>query len=211
MPAVNLLRLFHFVSVALLALVPALFSFSPPTLAAQNAPALEELAERAARVKGIESRFTQTRTISFMNEKLVSQGSFSFRRPNELLWSYHSPVVFSLEYSKGEARFRSDFDGVKGPDGPGRAEAVLAAEAAKQIMVWMTLDLPKIREMYEVEIAGTEPMVLAVSPKKKSPAFGIDSMRVTFAPNGADVARILMQERDGDSILLEFYETRHLE
>jgi outer membrane lipoprotein-sorting protein len=174
---------------------------------------LTALAERARAVKRIESRFRQTRHISFMNEKFVSEGFFLFQSPDRITWHYEKPVPFTLEYAQKKAFLRNAFPGRETPDSPAGTsrETAFAAAVAEQILVWISLDTTKIRAAFTVQVVRAYPLSLVLRPKQKSRVLPLQKMDVEFVGDGPDMRRIILSEQDGDTLVLEFFDTRREE
>lgn len=195
---------------ALLALVLALFPAG--NAAAEDLEAiLRDLAAGARKTRSIESSFTQTRYVSFMDEKLVSEGFFIFNAPDRLIWQYDRPALFRLEYSGGKASFHSEVEGRANSSGGNSREESLAAMVGEQIMLWVSMDLERIEKNYAIELESSTPLTLKLTPKTKPAASPILYLRLTFGQDRRDVRQVYMQEEDGDYTSLEFYDSKRVD
>lgn len=179
-----------------------------PEAAESAVQALEKIAEHNNHVKSIESRFTQTRYISFMNEELVSHGFFIFSQPDQLVWQYDAPVFFRLEYKNGQASFKNNPGDEAGSQKQNPRETEIAAKVGEQIMLWVSMDLHKIQSAYDLTITQADPLSIDLAPKNKSASIVIRKMTLQFADNRLDMRCIILHEKDGDYIKLEFYDSK---
>jgi hypothetical protein len=168
--------------------------------------ALELIVAAGKKIERLESKFKQTRYISFMDEKLVSQGFFIFQPPDNLVWQYDSPAFFRLDYQNGRASLQSGADSPK----QNAYEAEFAAKIGQQIMLWVSLDLDSIRASYHLEIVDSSPLKLYLTPKKPSTT-PITEIELIFAANGKDVEQVILHETDGDYTTLDFFDSKRME
>lgn len=193
----------------LLPAVEAAFS-TTDGLDAQTLDVLQELSERAKDVQFIRSDFRQEKFVSFMDEKLVSTGDFTFNFPDELSWQYKTPVASGLVYKSGKAALWTAEQG--GPDQvelrSDGAGATLAQVIARQIILWTSLDLEKLRQEYAVRLLSAEPVKLELVPNRKVKGMTMERFLVEFAQNGMDIERITFFERDGDYTRIDFFNTQ---
>lgn len=68
----------------------------PEIIAAQPDNTLQQIKLHSQKINTIEADFTQTKTISFIDEQLVSSGKFWFSRPNKMRWEYQNPFFYSI-------------------------------------------------------------------------------------------------------------------
>jgi outer membrane lipoprotein-sorting protein len=185
-------------------------AFSPEAPFAGNAQ-LVELAQKFSRISGIRSSFTQTRYVSFLDEQVVSEGFFEFRKPDTLIWQYTAPAFFRLEYAGGKAGFRNTPSGPERTGGAAsRQEADLAARVGRNVLMWIALDLEAIQRTYTIKSVQDRPLSLLFEIKKPV-AGSAQRISLLFAENGLDVREILLEEADGDYIRLEFSNSEHYE
>ncbi|MEA3545414.1 MAG: outer membrane lipoprotein carrier protein LolA, partial [Thermodesulfobacteriota bacterium] len=67
------------------------------------APLLAELKQAAAQIETLSSPFVQEKYLDIFAEKLLSQGAFSYRKPDLLRWELLTPVAsgFVLRGDRG--------------------------------------------------------------------------------------------------------------
>ena len=80
--------------------------------------------QAAASISSIEADFVQTRTLRILSRPLVSRGTMSFRRPNDLRWEYQSPLETLLVAHRGDVHRLIKHDGAWVSDASGRLEAM---------------------------------------------------------------------------------------
>jgi len=64
--------------------------------------------EESDTLSSIESRFTQTKHIRLLSEKIVSSGTFSYQKPDKVCLDYQSPVKYRMILNGNTIRIDSD-------------------------------------------------------------------------------------------------------
>lgn len=181
--------------------------------AEQNAldASLERLAEQTGQVELVTSDFKQTKYISFMDEKLVSEGTLVFRAPAELEWEYTRPVASGLIYKNGKARMWAASSGVSAEQarkaassGGGGAEEAIGKIVAEQIITWTSLDIPALKRAYNISLLEETPLTIRLTPKELSPNNPIRDFKLVFAPGGLDLRQITLYEAEDDYTQVDF-------
>ncbi len=101
MKKVNLLILLLMLAVILAAQQPE--SFLPVTDTAALKAAIQRMSDET---QTIQSDFTQEKHLTMLEEVLVSEGRFLFRKPNDVRWEYLSPIDYTIVIFKGKFTIR---------------------------------------------------------------------------------------------------------
>ncbi len=70
--------------------------FGSLLLTAQSGDVLQQIKNQAQKISSIDAGFVQTKNISFIDEQLVSEGTFRFSRPDKMRWEYQNPFFYSI-------------------------------------------------------------------------------------------------------------------
>jgi outer membrane lipoprotein-sorting protein len=165
------------------------------------APLLAELTQ-AADTKTLSSRFVQEKQLAIFAEKLLSQGRFVYRAPDQLRWELLTPVAsgFVLQGKRGvrwnslsreQGNFSVDADPIMGM-------------IAQQLLAWARVDIEWLQSRYRMELLSSEPISLRLYPRDAGEAGFIEHLQILFAADRRHVAEVLMVEKEGDSTLLRF-------
>lgn len=172
--------------------------------ASELAPLLAELKQAAAQTETLASDFVQEKQLAIFAEKLLSQGRFVYRKPDQLRWELLTPVAsgFVLQGNRGErwnslsrekGRFSVDADPIMGM-------------IAQQLLAWARVDLDWLQSRYRMELQSAAPITLRLYPLDAGEAGFIEQLQIQFAADHSHVAEVLMVELQGDSTLLRFNE-----
>ena len=68
----------------------------PFFLTAQNSNVMQQIKSGAQKINSVDADFEQTKSISFIDEQLISDGKFWFSRPDKMRWEYQKPFFYSI-------------------------------------------------------------------------------------------------------------------
>lgn len=66
---------------------------------AQKQDVITKINSKAKSVKSMSATFTQTKNLSMLNDKMVSQGKMYFKSPDKLRWEYTSPYQYQFIFN----------------------------------------------------------------------------------------------------------------
>lgn len=179
------------------------------SLSSPDAAFVQSLAVKAAGARSnIYSAFKQTRYVSFLDEEMTSEGWFSFKKPDELVWCYTSPSYFRLDYKGGQATFSHSQNNKLKSGTASAQEAKIASIIGDYMVTWISMDMQRIQNGYDIKVEQREPAVLLMTPKQKK-AGSILSLRLEFAPGNVDMHEVTVQEPDEDFIRIQFFPKNH--
>ncbi|MCK4503528.1 MAG: outer membrane lipoprotein carrier protein LolA, partial [Desulfuromonadales bacterium] len=163
---------------------------------------LAELKQAAAQTVTLSSPFEQEKYLDIFAEKLLSQGQFTYRKPDQLRWELLTPVAsgFVLRGERGERwnRLSQEQEKFSITSDP------IMGMIAQQLLAWARVDLDWLQERYRIELQGVEPVTLHLYPLAKGEAEYIDYLQIEFAPDRSHVVVVQMVEPGGDSTTIRF-------
>ncbi len=170
------------------------------------APLLVELKQAAAGVKTLSSPFEQEKYLDIFAEKLLSQGQFSYRKPNQLRWELLNPVAsgFVMRGDKGE---RWNQLSGKVEDFSVKNDPVMGM-IAQQLLAWARVDIDWLQSRYRMELQTVAPVVLHLYPHDDGEAEFIEYLQIEFAPDRSHVVLVKMIEPGGDSTTIRFTDVK---
>ena len=182
-----------------------------------NADALALLrtaADAGGRVASLATFFVQERRSPMLAKPLLSRGQLCLSRRGaesrendaddgpDLLWAYDQPAAPGFLYRRGRALVLEVDDTSRPPQG--REQAVTGA-ILRLVRQWMRIDPQLIASLYRVERPDASKPVLRLLPRDTRLFSRIE---VTFAPDLASLASLLLEEANGATLRLTFSGTR---
>jgi outer membrane lipoprotein-sorting protein len=181
-----------------------LLIFMSPALASADElnDLLGKLGTAAAATETVTSPFVQEKYLEIFSEKLLSQGQFAYRKPDQLRWELLSPVAsgFILQGDNGErwnslSHEQESFSVKKDP---------VMGMIARQLLAWAQVDLDWLQQRYRMELVTGGAVALRLHPLDAGEAGFIDHLQVKFATDYSHVTEVLMVEQGGDRTLIRF-------
>ena len=132
----------------------------------------------AAGITSLETGFVQTRTLKILRKPLVSRGTLTFRRPNDLRWEYESPLQTLLVAKGGAVGRFIKHDGIWVSDVSARLEAMKVVLG--EITLWLDGDFSSSRTFRPVLRPATGAQAARVDLLPVDPSLGKIITRVTL-------------------------------
>lgn len=160
-----------------------------------------QLVEASGKIETIECDFVQTKTVSLLDDEMVSSGRMSFERPGSLTWEYVSPSAFSFAIKGNDATFTRD----------GKTEqfnvnqSKMIKEIARMIMSSITGNSISDGSMFDtvVEDSGAE-WIATLMPKKNDLKKMWTKLVLHYDSQKRSATAIELHESSGDLTLIEF-------
>lgn len=172
--------------------------------AALSAPAADVIASLQAKnatVTSFSCDFTQETRIPLFDSPVISNGRMAFVSPDGLRWEYTAPMREGFAVLGGKGfRWR---EGTVDQNTESAAKDPLLSIIAKELMIWVTLDMTRIEKEYSVAIAAADPPTLSLAPKRPDVAAIIQGLTIVFEPSG--LARsVTISEMQGGVTVIRF-------
>lgn len=165
---------------------------------------LAELKQQAASINSIQSLFTQTTHIPLFQEPVHSKGRFLFRRPNAILWEITDPITEGFAFM-GDRGMR--WEAGKPPTPFAASTDPVTTIIARQLLVWLTLDMTTIEKEYTITITASTPPTLLLEPKKNDVQSVIHSLTLIFSSQGV-AKQVTLEEANGGTTIIQFMDTQ---
>lgn len=160
---------------------------------------MERLNENASGIETIQSAFTQKKALTFLDEVIISEGFFWFKKDNQLRWAYHEPFDYVILINKGKFTIR-DGDQVSAYDmdsNPAFSEInKLIVNMVKGNITDDGFEISAFEDpgLYLVRLVPRDPLMAEV----------ISTMEIYFSRTDLSVAKVIMKESEQDYTLISF-------
>ena len=160
-----------------------------------------QLDKMTGSVQTIESDFVQEKSLSVLSNRIISRGSFSFRKENNIRWEYTKPYQYLIILSGGRI-FIKEESGQKQYDIQSNK---MFMEMNRFISGCIQGDILKNDRDYQIEYLenGQEYFVKLV-PSSPSLREMLSEVQIAFDRNDLTVIRITMVESGGDYTRIDF-------
>ena len=179
----------------LLTLFFSFTSFAAGMSAQEKQKVIDKINTTATGLKSMSCSFTQTKYLSMLNDKMVSQGVMYYKQPNKLRWEYTSPYkyLFILNGAKVYVGNKSRKDVIDTNTNR------VFKEIARIMMSTVTGSaLSNSSEFnFDVEDKGSHWQVTLI-PKKKELKRMFSKVVLSFNKSGCMIAEINIHEKNND-------------
>ena len=196
-----MMRKIGFTGMGLLLGLNLLLAQTPVTNPAEIADFKQAVAKATASVQNIKTDFVQTKSLGFLDEKVVSNGLFYYAREKKIRWEYQKPYAFSFIINGNKAWMlnksaKSEMDTRSNGLFRDLSELMLFGMGGTDLF-----DSPKFDFSFSV---SEEAWQVTLSPKAKELKKLYSNIRLSFSKKDLQVIGIYMQEASGDTTDIVF-------
>ena len=164
---------------------------------AQRKEIVAKITQTAASVRTMKCDFTQVKQLSFMNDKVTSEGRMYYKKANKIRWEYTRPYAYV---------FSTDGTTVHMTSGKGGASNRVPVKSSKlfseisRVMVGGVsgaglVDSPDFSSTFSV---GQSDWQITLTPRKKEVRDLFASVRLYVGKSDGRVRRVELEEKSGD-------------
>lgn len=162
-----------------------------------------KLNKHAGTIETIQSNFIQKKQLEFLDETIISKGSFWFKKDNNLRWAYQDPFDYVIIIHQGKFSIR-DGEQVSAYD---IASNPAFAEINKLIVDMVRGNITDERfEMVAFE--SNSQYLVRLVPKDESMKEVIATMEIYFSKSDLAVAEVIMKESEKDYTVITFIDKK---
>lgn len=151
-------------------------------------------------------RFTQTKELSILQEKMVSNGVMYYcRQGGRLRWEYQSPYVYTFVMNGNRVMMRSD----ERTDVIDTSRNQLFGQIARIMMNTLTGRCLTAAEEFKTEVrVEANEWIAELTPRRRDMTQFFARIRLHFDPQRRVVSRVEMFEQSGDRTVIDLKNIR---
>lgn len=166
---------------------------------------LHILEEKQKEIETWEAEFVQTKEISLMANKIISEGHMYFKKPNLIYWRYTKGSNLLMVFNGHEAWLY--YPNLKEAERYKNIEGIM-----KMFPLAFGLELKDLKRYWDISLMPSPSdriIALDLRPKgkdKRSPEFipGFDKMTIWIEENRGAINKVQIFEPGGDNTIIEF-------
>jgi len=168
--------------------------------AAQSSQMITAINKTAASLRSIQCDFTQTKSMSFLNDKMVSHGKMYYTNNGKLRWEYTTPYRYTFVISRGKVTMQSS----KKTSTVNLASSRLFQSIADIMVSSVTGKSLTNNKDFAVEMytSGNQ-WVASLTPRRGDMKKMFKMVRLYFNQQHSMVSRVEMVENGGDKTVIE--------
>ena len=168
---------------------------------------LNKLEEKMAPIKTIQTDFIQEKNLALFSQKLILKGTISIQKPGMLAWRVLTPMRYSMVMNgltisqwDEETKEVQSISITKNPS---------FQAAIDQMQNWFSGTYRSMLGDYKIRIISQKPLSLEFIPNNNAISSNfINRVTITFQDELQYVKNIFIEEKNGDSTLLTFLNSR---
>jgi len=184
---------------------PAVAQSLRKATAAEQRTMVSRVNAAAKQVRSLTCDFTQTKTLSFLKDKVVSRGKMVYAQSGRLRWEYTSPYAYVLTIADGKVRIKSG----KQSQQIDLKSSKLFQSIAQMMVGTITGQCLKEGGDFGIEMySGGGKMEARLTPKTRDLKAMFSSIRIRFDAAKALPERVEMREKNGDLTVIDLKNVR---
>ncbi len=172
---------------------------------AQSKAMIARINRTAASIKTISCNFTQTKKMSFLNDKMVSHGRMYYTSAGRLRWEYTSPYSYIFVINNGRVTMKS---GKKTSQVNISSSRLFQSIARIMVNSVTGKSLSSNKDFAVAMYTSGSSYVAYLTPKTGDMKKMFKSVRLYFNSTGSMVSRVVMIEKNGDSTTIDLTNVR---
>ncbi|WPP48768.1 outer membrane lipoprotein carrier protein LolA [Catalinimonas niigatensis] len=156
--------------------------------------------QMAASTTSIQASFTQEKYLNVLSDKIVSQGSIHFKKPNLLRWEYHQPFEYGIILNGKEITIKDE--------GNVNSFDIASSQAFQQVneLIIHSVQGNVLDEnRFDIEYLENDDLYLTkLLPKETQMAKFLKGIHIYFDKQNFTVAKIRLIEAEDDYTLITF-------
>jgi outer membrane lipoprotein-sorting protein len=192
-------------SIAILINFPTFSQSSENYAIAQNTEEIKQkIALSSAETNSLSSSFTQEKHLTMMEEVLVSNGSFQFKKENNVRWTYTHPIDYAIIIN--ESQFMIQNDGkVSSFD---IASNKMFSEINQMIVMAIQGNFLNSKEFVAIFFENKEFYKIALTPVNQHVASMLNNIEIYFDKKDMAVNKVKFMEPGDDFTLITFFDRK---
>lgn len=168
-----------------------------------NDPAFASLRSGLAAMQSIEGNIRQEKAFAFLEDKLVSNGTFSYKKDNRLRWQFTDPIDYVILISGNAMRLREE-----GKEKQYKGVDKILRQVKEIILGCIDgsiINNPNYRTSFYGHASGLK---LELQPKDKQLREFIQRIEVEFFKKDARITSVIITDPSGDVTHIHFSDIR---
>ena len=164
---------------------------------------MERLNENARKILTMESAFIQKKQLEFLDETIISRGSFWFKKENNLRWAYHEPFEYEILIHGGKFQIK-DGEQVSSFD----IESNPAFTEINRLIVGMVSGNINNEKFEMKAFENSTQYLVSLVPLENTMKEVISTMEIYFDKSDLAVAEVVMKENESDYTVITFIDKK---
>jgi outer membrane lipoprotein-sorting protein len=166
-------------------------------------PALASLKKTLGAMQSIQGKIRQEKSFAFLEDKLISTGSFSYKKENKLRWQFNEPIEYIILIKENSMRLRED-----GKEKQYKGVDKILRQVKEIILGCIDGSIITNTNYKTVFFANVTTLKIDLQPKDKQLREFIQRIEVDFEKKDTRLKSVLLTDPSGDVTRILFSDIR---
>ena len=166
-------------------------------------PALASLKKTLGAMQSIQGKIRQEKSFAFLEDKLISTGSFSYKKENRLRWQFNEPIEYIILIKDNSMRLRED-----GKEKQYKGVDKILRQVKEIILGCIDGSIITNTNYKTVFFANANALKIDLQPKDKQMREFIQRIEVEFEKKDTRLKSVLLTDPSGDITRILFSDIR---
>lgn len=167
----------------------------------------QKLNDNSLKINTIKSDFVQEKHLEFLEDTIITNGKFWFKKENSLRWEYTSPYIYTIVINSGKFIIKDD-DKVSEFD----INSNKAFEEVNNLILSSVKGSLLEEDKFDiVAFKNTNTYLIALTPKDENMREVLNKIELYFDAATLDVLRVKMIENEQDYTVISFINKKYNE
>lgn len=167
---------------------------------AQKKEIVQKMTQASGDMKSMKCDFTQVKELSFMDEKVTSEGTMLFKQPDKIRWEYTKPYKYIFSMDGTNVRMTSGENTNKVPV----KSSKMFNEISKVLIGGVSgnglVDSPDFTTQFNV---GKEDNQVVLTPQKKEVKDLFSTIQLYVSKSDSRIHKVELVEKGGDKTIIQ--------
>lgn len=160
-----------------------------------------KLKEMSSKIQSIQSDFTQEKHLTLLDDKVISQGKFSFKKKNMLRWEYTTPFPYIIIINEDEMKIK-DEEHVSTYD---MESNKMFGEINNMMVGMVDGSILESKDFSFAFFESSDSYFVEMKPNRSEMKEFLSEIDITIKKSEFFVSKLVMKEPGEDFTVLEFY------
>jgi outer membrane lipoprotein-sorting protein len=166
---------------------------------AQKAEIVSKITEASNKMNAMQCDFTQVKELSFMDDKVTSEGKMYYKKPNKVRWEYIKPYKYVFSMDGQHVRMTSGDKTTQVPVNSSKMFGEISKVLVGGVSGSGLVDSPDFDTQFQV---GKDDYRIVLKPKKKEIKDIFSMVQVHIGKSDNRIRSVEMVEQSGDKTMI---------
>jgi len=166
---------------------------------AQKKEIIDKITQASNTMRTMQCDFTQEKELSFMNDKVVSEGKMFYKQPNKIRWEYTKPLAYVFAMDGTNIFMDAGNNQTTIPARSSRLFSSMSDIIIGGVSGAGLIDSPDFTALFSI---GNNDYLITLTPLKKEVRDMFDQIQLFVNKSDSRIQKVELVEKGGDKTLI---------